>query len=83
MKYYRPLPATTTTTTMNPDRKCSEIDPHEPTTIATLRQFKDIFVQTDHRESSAQTKPWQPDHQLVTNGDAELLKLDFLKWSMI
>lgn len=43
-------------------------------------QKRNMNVQTVYRESSAQTSPWQPDPQIMGDGSAEVLKLDFLKW---
>ncbi|XP_022902075.1 cilia- and flagella-associated protein 91-like [Onthophagus taurus] len=37
-------------------------------------------IQTQYRDSSAQTSPWQPDYNLAEGSDPEILKLDFLKW---
>lgn len=41
---------------------------------------KNAKVQTQYRESSAQTSPWQPAYKIIDEGDPEILKLDFLKW---
>lgn len=40
-----------------------------------------VLVETKYRESSAQTHPWQPPYTVIGEGDPELLKLDFLKWT--
>lgn len=37
-------------------------------------------IQTQYRESSAQTSPWQPNHVVVDGGNPEVLLIDFLKW---
>lgn len=43
---------------------------------------KNTKIQTQYRESEAQTIPWEPDYFVADpeNGDPELLMLDFLKW---
>lgn len=41
---------------------------------------KNAKIQTQYRDSSAQTSPWQPDYKVMDCGDPEILKLDFLKW---
>ncbi|KAF5297367.1 hypothetical protein FQR65_LT01297 [Abscondita terminalis] len=38
------------------------------------------MVQTQYRESSAQTIPWQPDYVVSEGCDPVLLMMDFLKW---
>nr|CAH7724053.1 unnamed protein product [Callosobruchus chinensis] len=40
----------------------------------------DVGVETDYRESGAQTDPWEPPYVIVGEGDPEVLKLEFLKW---
>lgn len=45
-----------------------------------LPKTKNAKIQTQYRDSSAQTSPWQPDYKVMDRGDPEILKLDFLKW---
>lgn len=37
-------------------------------------------LQTQYRESSVQTSPWQPDYVVTSDNDPEILKLEFLQW---
>lgn len=48
----------------------------------TSRKTKNSKMQTQYRESSAQTSPWQPDYVVMDSGNPEILKLDFLKWGV-
>lgn len=43
---------------------------------------KNEHVQTVYRDSSAQTVPWEPPYKIIGEGEPEVLKLDFLKWSI-
>ncbi|KAF2883495.1 hypothetical protein ILUMI_22668 [Ignelater luminosus] len=45
-----------------------------------IKKKKNKEIQTQYRESSAQTIPWQPDSIVIDGSDPELLMLDFLKW---
>lgn len=48
-----------------------------------LAKTKNAKIQTQYRDSSAQTSPWQPDYKVMDRGDPEILKLDFLKWGKL
>lgn len=54
------------------------------TALMSEIEYKEKFstkeTQTQFRDSSAQTHPWQPDYKVIDGGDPEVLKLDFLKW---
>lgn len=68
------------------ESKIEEVAIFSATKTANLSEveYKERFsskeTQTQFRESSAQTHPWQPDYKIIGNGDPEILKLDFLKW---
>ncbi|KAG5880181.1 hypothetical protein JTB14_001671 [Gonioctena quinquepunctata] len=40
----------------------------------------DFHMETDYRDSSAQTDPWEPPYKIIGNGNPEILKLSFLNW---
>lgn len=52
-----------------------EIEKDKPT-----QTRKNQKIQTQYRDSEAQTMPWQPSFTVTDGSDPEMLKLDFLKW---
>ncbi|KAK4873312.1 hypothetical protein RN001_015341 [Aquatica leii] len=47
----------------------------------TSKRKLNKMIQTQYRESSAQTIPWEPENYVIMDdSDPELLMLDFLKW---
>ncbi|EFA13217.2 Protein MAATS1-like Protein [Tribolium castaneum] len=80
-KYFH-VPKTSIGGHLIPELQLHYTSPREklPSVVKAEPKSQNKKIQTEFRESSVQTSPWEP--SIVFNGDTEpeLLKLDFLKW---